>query len=64
MSDATCRALINLDMQEHAENPTVDLQKKKGRGIYRRRIHWVPASGEGAVNKRVATAETVKGSSR
>ena len=36
--------------------------KKGGRGIYRRVIHWVPASGPGSVNRNIQHCETLHSS--
>ena len=36
--------------------------KKGGVGIYRRRIHWVPASGPGSINRNIQHCETLKSS--
>ena len=52
------------DPATNMEKPIVPLEKKKGRGIYRRKIHYVPAAGPAAVNQRIAKAGTVEGSSK
>jgi hypothetical protein len=67
--DADAQVLRNSEqlheyLQREMKVPTVGMEKKKGRGILRRFIHYIPAAGVGAVNQRVATAETVKGSSK
>ena len=36
--------------------------KKGGTGIYRRFIHWVPASGPGSINRNIQHCETLKSS--
>jgi hypothetical protein len=44
--------------------PTRTVFKKRGRGIFRRYFHFVPAAGVGAVNRRIPKGATVEGSSR
>ena len=63
-----------LELKEFAEGkpedvrgliwPTRTLKQKRGRGIFRRYFHYVPAAGEGAVSRRISRGSTVEGSSR
>jgi hypothetical protein len=48
----------------HLRSTTKTIFEKKGRGIYRRFFHFVPASGTGSVNRRIPTSETLDGSSK
>ena len=42
--------------------PNKTIFEKKGRGIYRRVVHWVPRTGVGRINRRIVRAKTMDGS--
>jgi hypothetical protein len=51
-------------LKKEYNKPNVDFLDKKMKGIYQREIWYIPATGEGSVNRRIKHCDTLDGSSK